>query len=411
MGVKLMVEVLDHAPADWTPSERLAVVAIAESIRDPHRQGAPPVELIAYRVGIDVASLSKTLRRLAAKGWELRVPTGVDKKGRTVYAHRGHRTVFAVPRLCPRGEHSTAGCARWATEDLGYELEAGEESPDHRPTIATQSDGERADHGPTIQTESPDHRPTIDHTSGDERADHRPTKEEERPDHRPLKAGPPSAPSPISPTNQSPTSAARTGEDASPTSDTRADLVASNSLCVATGDASADYQPGTPRSARRKAAKSAKKARKAPKPEPRRDDVERICQHLADRIVGNDSPRPTITETWRREARLLLDEKRPTPLTVEKVIALIDWCQDDPFWKSNIRGMPKFRAQYDALRLRALAEFEAAKRRGEQPNGSQAANGAIPVAERCPKPGHRGQRAGACRMCRADKLAASRRTA
>lgn len=32
---------------------------------------------------------------------------------------------------------------------------------------------------------------------------------------------------------------------------------------------------------------------------------------------------------------------------------LIDWCQNDQFWRPNIGGMPKFRAKYDQLRLRA----------------------------------------------------------
>jgi hypothetical protein len=204
MGVQLMVEVLDHAPVDWTPSERLAVVAIAEWVRDGTRRGCPPVELIAHRAGIDVESLSRTMRRLAGKGWELRVPTGVDRKGRTVYAHRGHRTVFEVPRLCPRGEHSTQACATWASEDVGRETEGADERPDHRPAIATQGDGERPDHRPANTPDSPDQGPPIDPPAEGERPDHRPAKVGERPDHRPLKAGPPSGPSPQSPQRTSP---------------------------------------------------------------------------------------------------------------------------------------------------------------------------------------------------------------
>ena len=40
---------------------------------------------------------------------------------------------------------------------------------------------------------------------------------------------------------------------------------------------------------------------------PRRDDVERICRHLSDRIERNGSKRPTIKEGWRDAARLMLD--------------------------------------------------------------------------------------------------------
>lgn len=41
---------------------------------------------------------------------------------------------------------------------------------------------------------------------------------------------------------------------------------------------------------------------------------------------------------------------------------LIDWCQADPFWRSVVLSMPKFREKYDAIRLKATAEWE--QRRG-----------------------------------------------
>lgn len=286
MGVQLMVEVLDHAPDTWTPSERLTVVAIAESIRTGVRRGCPPVELIAHRVGIDAESLSKNLRRLAAKGWELRVPTGVDRKGRTVYAHRGHRTMFQIPPLCPRGEHSTYLCASWATADLGLELEAGDERPDHRPAIATHGDEERGDHRPAITPESPDHRPPFDVPREGERPDHRPAKVGERPDHRPLKAGPPSGPSPISPKEQSPIAASPSNDEPNLTegrsesdTDSESPGAVPPTPPAAAAPVVADPQPtngtvvghlvpGASRKARRNGAKPAKVA-KPPKQAPR----------------------------------------------------------------------------------------------------------------------------------------------
>ncbi|MGC5343676.1 HNH endonuclease [Streptomyces sp. DT171] len=88
----------------------------------------------------------------------------------------------------------------------------------------------------------------------------------------------------------------------------------------------------------------------APDPAPGRDDVERICQHLADRIEGNGSKRPTITKTWRAAARLLLDKDGRTE---EQVHGCIDWCQDSDFWRGNVMSMPKLREKYDQLRLQA----------------------------------------------------------
>lgn len=114
-----------------------------------------------------------------------------------------------------------------------------------------------------------------------------------------------------------------------------------------------------------------KQAAKPKRVEPIREDVERICEHLAQRVIENGSL-ATVTDTWRREARLLLDKPRPIPVTVEKVIALIDWCQDSEFWAPNIRCMKTFRKQYDGLRLRALNEYKQGRLNGGlKSNGHQ----------------------------------------
>jgi hypothetical protein len=85
----------------------------------------------------------------------------------------------------------------------------------------------------------------------------------------------------------------------------------------------------------------------------RRDDVERVCRHLADRIQGNGSKRPRITKTWRTEARLLLDVDGRTE---DQIHRAIDWCQDNTFWRRNVMSMPKLRTQYDRMRLQAEEE-------------------------------------------------------
>lgn len=83
-----------------------------------------------------------------------------------------------------------------------------------------------------------------------------------------------------------------------------------------------------------------------------RDDVERLCQRLADRIQANGSKRPTITQGWRDAARLMLDRDGRTEA---QVAAIIDWSQADPFWQANVLSMVKLRTQFDALRLRSQA--------------------------------------------------------
>ncbi len=81
-----------------------------------------------------------------------------------------------------------------------------------------------------------------------------------------------------------------------------------------------------------------------------RPDVDRLCDHLADRIEGNGSRRPEITRKWRDAARLMLDRD---DLAEGQIHKAIDWCQADDFWHRNILSMPKLREKYEQLRLAA----------------------------------------------------------
>jgi Helix-turn-helix domain len=109
----------------------------------------------------------------------------------------------------------------------------------------------------------------------------------------------------------------------------------------------AESAPGTIKNRKRRTTKKS-----AGDSEPR-EDVERICVHLADRIEANGSKRPNITQTWHREARLLLDADKRTE---ERVHAAIDWCQDNAFWCGKVMSVPKLREKYDTLRLEAKRE-------------------------------------------------------
>lgn len=86
--------------------------------------------------------------------------------------------------------------------------------------------------------------------------------------------------------------------------------------------------------------------------------MEALCQRLVELMVANECKPPTITDTWRAEARRMLDlDKRP----FDKAMALLEWSQQDWFWKTNIHSMPTFREKYDQLRQRANAAWEKAK--------------------------------------------------
>lgn len=95
-----------------------------------------------------------------------------------------------------------------------------------------------------------------------------------------------------------------------------------------------------------------KRAAKTSDPEIR-EDVERVCDHLASLIEGNGSKRPAITAEWRTQARLLMDADKRSEAQVHNMVR---WCQGDTFWRRNIMSMPKLRLQYDRMRLQAMDE-------------------------------------------------------
>lgn len=97
-----------------------------------------------------------------------------------------------------------------------------------------------------------------------------------------------------------------------------------------------------------------------------RPDVDRLCEHLADRVTANGSRRPAVGKRWKDAARLLLDADGRTE---EQVHACIDWCQQDNFWHRHILSMEKLREKYDRLRLDAKAEL--AKNARPSGNGHQ----------------------------------------
>ena len=90
-----------------------------------------------------------------------------------------------------------------------------------------------------------------------------------------------------------------------------------------------------------------------PDPNANRDDVQRLCDHLADRMVTNGCKRPTITKACRDAARMMLDrDERTEP----QVHAAIDWCQSHDFWSTTIHSMSKLRRQYEQLRMQAARD-------------------------------------------------------
>lgn len=83
-----------------------------------------------------------------------------------------------------------------------------------------------------------------------------------------------------------------------------------------------------------------------------RPDVDRICETFADYREDMGSKRPTVTQGWRKSARLMLDNDNRTEADV---MSCLRWLfagshRDAKFWRTNIRSVPKLREEYDRLR-------------------------------------------------------------
>lgn len=85
---------------------------------------------------------------------------------------------------------------------------------------------------------------------------------------------------------------------------------------------------------------------------PARPDVDELCALLASLMQENGARKPSIGQAWHDAGRLLLDRDG---VSLGEAKQVLEWCQHDSFWKSNILSMPKFREKFDQLRLKANA--------------------------------------------------------
>lgn len=122
MGSELRRMIRDGAPSTWTSLMRDVAKEIADDARDPS-QGLPeggrnpwsalPIEGywdtrkqppiwrdgLTEICGVSARAISDALTSLARAGYEMRQQIGTDKRGRPVYAAKGHAMRFEVPRL------------------------------------------------------------------------------------------------------------------------------------------------------------------------------------------------------------------------------------------------------------------------------------------------------------------------
>ena len=85
----------------------------------------------------------------------------------------------------------------------------------------------------------------------------------------------------------------------------------------------------------------------------------KLAMYLFAKIKENNPEHRPLTDaqkqTWADHIRLMmqLDNR-----TAEQIKGMIDWCQQDKFWKNNILSTAKLRKQYDTMKPKANAEYQ-----------------------------------------------------
>lgn len=84
-----------------------------------------------------------------------------------------------------------------------------------------------------------------------------------------------------------------------------------------------------------------------------------IAEYLFRKILDNNpqAKKPNL-EVWASEVRLMREKDKRT---IEQIQYLINWSQNDSFWKTNILSTSKLRSKFDQLVIRCKEERERSK--------------------------------------------------
>lgn len=92
-----------------------------------------------------------------------------------------------------------------------------------------------------------------------------------------------------------------------------------------------------------------------------RPDVDKILDHLDDRLRTNGLKVPARIQRNATAARLLLDRDG---YTLDQVLWIVDWATADEFWRTNIRSASKLREKFETLKAQATTKGH---RKGTEP--------------------------------------------
>jgi hypothetical protein len=126
--------------------------------------------------------------------------------------------------------------------------------------------------------------------------------------------------------------------------------------------------------------KTTSKERKKPSRPKQVYDEQSIHYQLALRLYqkilsNNENHKEPDFQKWANDVRLMLERDNRTE---EQIIYLIDWCQQDSFWKSNILSTSKLREKFDQLVIRVKEDTNKKNKQSVTTNGMPRAYQSLP---------------------------------
>jgi len=106
----------------------------------------------------------------------------------------------------------------------------------------------------------------------------------------------------------------------------------------------------------------------------------RIANYLWNKILKrNPKAKHPNLQQWSKDADLIL---RIDKRELSEIIKIIDWCQDDSFWHTNILSVKKLRIKYDALFLKMNAKGNEGNNNQNKQQNNGYKSGADKIRER-----------------------------
>ncbi len=155
MGHDVYRDVLDNAPADLTPAERLVLLALADLADESTRECEPTIRVLVHQTGMLVDTIRKAFQRLARRNLDPRVRIGTDRRGRAVFAYEGTATLYRIPRFNPRDNATYQRGPRGGVVLLRKDAQRWDEIPTTEALDVTPADARGGNRGPEWRDDDP----------------------------------------------------------------------------------------------------------------------------------------------------------------------------------------------------------------------------------------------------------------